>query len=319
MGCWNKTCGLSNLHITSGTPVYVFVLEYKGFPDSLCYSTPFYGPLLLPFNSVYNDYGGGEDSSGPGFAPIMAAIKEQLVEMDLGKNTSHDIAIKKEAFDEELFFEAIHEDRLSVQARYRPEADRLNFVMFRKDIVDNIIANWRREIYVGSGQGTTGYDNSYVNIGFQDIINDIPEFLDRLEEVLSEEQADGMPAKFSFKLMDGLKNLFSYKEGNRVGDWIRGDSYNYARFLKADDLIIEHMEKGERKEAQDLLVEYLKGKYIDAFMSMTRRVWIPGAHEGSQNQEADGYRVMNRAIDAVLDAEDARWNDEYADEAEVEA
>ena len=27
MGSWNKTCGLSNLHIRAGDPVYVFVLE----------------------------------------------------------------------------------------------------------------------------------------------------------------------------------------------------------------------------------------------------------------------------------------------------
>ena len=27
MGSWNKTCGISNLHIYAGTPVYVFVLQ----------------------------------------------------------------------------------------------------------------------------------------------------------------------------------------------------------------------------------------------------------------------------------------------------
>jgi hypothetical protein len=48
-------------------------------------------------------------------------------------------------------------------------------------------------------------------------------------------------------------------------------------------------------------------------MHATRRVWIPGAHEGSQGQEHHGYRVMNAAIAKVLDKQKAEFeleNDE---------
>lgn len=76
MGCWYKTCGLSNLHIPAGTPVYVFVLERRGNGISdACYSTSMFAPLLLPFESEYNDYGGGENSKGVGFPYIMQALK----------------------------------------------------------------------------------------------------------------------------------------------------------------------------------------------------------------------------------------------------
>ena len=103
MGCWNKTCGLTNLHITAGQKAYVFVLEKRDDDnDSHCYSTHLYRPLLLPFETTYNDYGGGEDSTGVAFPLIMEGIKQRLHEMELGENEYHDIAVTKEAFGEEV-------------------------------------------------------------------------------------------------------------------------------------------------------------------------------------------------------------------------
>jgi hypothetical protein len=309
MGCWNKTCGLSNLHIKHGTPVYVFVLERNQKIDSLCYSTPFYSPLLVPFESEYNDYGGGENSSGPAMTLIMDAIKEKLVEVEVGDNKSHDIAVKKADFDEELFFEAVHEDRLKVKQHSMATPIDVGFVMFRKDVVDDIIANWQREDYVGDGNGTTGWDNNYIIYGFRDIVADLPEFLDKLEEKLSEDEESGLGLRF----FGGIKDLFKYGDSNKVGKWMRGDNYRYSKILDIDDTVISLMQKGNRKDAQLLLIEHLKAKYIDGFMHQTRRVWIPGAHEGSQEQEHHGYRVMNAAIAKVLDAEKAEFeleNDE---------
>jgi hypothetical protein len=309
MGCWNKTCGLSNLFINSGTPVYVFVLERNKKVDSLCYSTPFYSPLLLPFESEYNDYGGGENSSGPAMTLIMEAIKEQLVEVEVGDNQYHDIAVKKADFDEELFFEAIHEDRLKVQQHSMAEPTDVGFVMFRKDVVDDIIANWKREEYVGDGKGTTGWDNNYIIYGFKDIVADLPEFLDKLEENLSEDEDGGLNMRF----FGGIKDLFKYGDPNKVGKWMRGDHYRYSKILDISDVIVSLMQEGKRKDAQLLLIEHLKAKYIDGFMHSTRRVWIPGGHEGSQDQEHHGYRIMNAAIAKVLDAKKAEFeleNDE---------
>lgn len=310
MGSWNKTCGLSNLHINYRTPVYVFVLERNKKIDSLCYSTPFYNPLLLPFNSEYGDYGGGENSGGPGFTLIMAAIREQLVEKEVGDNKSHDIAVKKDNFDEELFFEAVHEDRLQVISHPMSEPIDVNFVMFRKDVVDNIIENWKREVYVGDGKGTTGWDNNYNIVGFRDIVADMPEFIDRLEEVVNDTDKDLM----AFRFFGGLSDLFKYGEDNKVGKWMRGDSYRYSKILRVDDVVVELMKKGRRKETQDILIEYLRGKYLDSFMHSTRRVWMPGAHEGSQSQEHHGYRILNAAIAQVLDKEKAEFEEENDEE-----
>ena len=99
MGCWNKTCGLSKLHIYAGDPVYVFVIE-QNLDHDRCYSTAFWSPILAPFESVYNDYGGGENSGGVWFQHIMDGVRAKLIEQEVGENEYHDIAVKREGFGE---------------------------------------------------------------------------------------------------------------------------------------------------------------------------------------------------------------------------
>ena len=63
MGCWNETCGLTQLSITEGTPVKYFILvaqEIKD-PQATCYSTDWFSPITLPLTGNYNDYGSIED------------------------------------------------------------------------------------------------------------------------------------------------------------------------------------------------------------------------------------------------------------------
>ena len=64
MGCWNGTCFISRLPIKSGDDVKVlFMRDRRGATDiqGLCYASDDYGPLGLPFEAQYNDYGGFEN------------------------------------------------------------------------------------------------------------------------------------------------------------------------------------------------------------------------------------------------------------------
>ena len=47
MGCWNQTCGLSQLHIRHGQDVMVVALVKNNGYDSLCYTTPFWAPVMV--------------------------------------------------------------------------------------------------------------------------------------------------------------------------------------------------------------------------------------------------------------------------------
>lgn len=304
MGCWNKTCGLSNLHITAGTPVYVFVLEKNKSYDH-CYSTGLFSPLLLPFESTYDDYGGGEDSRGIALDLIMAGIKHELVEMEVGENQYHDIEVKKEGFTPEKFFEAVHEDRLAIQGRFRSELTPIYFTMFRKDIVDDILENRVIEEYVGNGKGTCGWNNNYIKVRFADIVASVRPLLEKIIAD-TEGQEDYMRAF----VMD---RIHKYRDEFLAAQWLNGDGYRYSRIVDVKALIGAAISKGTLEavnKIEPLVVEYLKGIYIDSFMHAARKTWIPGGHEGSQSSSAGALRLLSAATIRVIDKEKAEWLDE---------
>jgi hypothetical protein len=318
MGCWNKTCGLSNLHITAGTPVYVFVLEKNKSYDH-CYSTSLFTPLLLPFESTYDDYGGGEDSHGIALNLIMGGIKKDLVEMEVGENQYHDIAVKKEGFTPEKFFEAVHEDRLQIQGRLSAEPTQIYFTMFRKDIVDHILENRRIQDYVGEGKGTCGYGNNYIKYKFADIVADIRPLLNEAMEKIAKAKEDENDTLASYMLYDGFEGLFPYGHPNKVAKWLRGDSYRYSRIVDMKSVIRRGLEVGTVESINNLekvLVDHLKAVFIDGFMHAARKTWIPGGHEGSQSSSGGALRLLADATVTVLDKEKAEWESENVGEEE---
>lgn len=52
---------------------------------------------------------GGEDDGGVWFPYIMEALKNSLIEREVSENQYHNIDVKRDEFNEELFFESIHE------------------------------------------------------------------------------------------------------------------------------------------------------------------------------------------------------------------
>lgn len=316
MGSWYKTCGLSKMHITDYTEVMVFVLEKNMDPTDRCYSTAFWAPCLVPFYAKYGDYGRGDDNTGTALPYIMAGIKQSLVEMELGDNEYHDIEIKRDAFDTELFYEAVHENRL-FKHNYHGHKQDYDFVMVRKDIADDILANFQRETYVGEG-GDCGYENHYKLVTFAKILEDLPDFMARLSEFVKPEDEltdTANAALLRMKFMGGLDTVFDYGNANLVGKYIRGaEDYRFSRVIRPSEVVINLMQEGKVKEATEFMVDYLKGVYINCYMEMTRQNWAPGGHEGSQANEAHGYRVGAEAVLRALAREKAEYLDEVDDE-----
>lgn len=303
MGSWNKTCGLSNLHITSGTPVYVFVMEQNTDRRDRCYTTALFKPCLLPFESVYDDYGGGENSGGVGFPIIMDALKQTLHELPQGENQYHDIAVTVAEFGEELFFRAAHEGRLQIKKPYS-EPEPIEFVMFRRDVVDQILANYEVERYVGGGAGTGGWGNNYIYFRFADIVADVPAFIDVCAEKIRESQlgkyAD-MPARYRPGI--SFDAMCDRRGSNKAAWYVPCDTHRYARFLRVADVIVDLIDQGETETAIAIMTEYLRGSFLDSFMSSVRKVWVPGCHEGSQEQGHAEYRVLAQTVLNIVNAE----------------
>lgn len=302
MGSWNKTCGLSNLHITYLEEVYVFVLEKADKEDSRCYTTRLYRPLLLPFESTYDAYGRGEQSKGVGFSVVMDALVKDLYEIDEGQNPYHDIAVTKDKFNEQLFFDAAHKGRLFCKGYSSDPTNptKMDFVMMRKDVVDYILEHRVIAVYVGAGKGTGGYANSYNYYRFKDIVADIKPMLEEVTEKLKESPFAGLPAFRS------VEHAFSYDHPNKAVRWLRGVTRShYSRFVdrEIDSCIFTPTDTTNQNDAIALLTEYMKGVFIDDFMRATNRIWVP-QYEGGQDIEIEDQRLLVNVITKVLEEEE---------------
>jgi hypothetical protein len=313
MGCWNKTCGLSNLHITAGTPTYVFVLERNKDYDP-CYATGLFSPVLLPFESVYDDYGGGEDSSGVALPFVMKGLKDQLVEFELGENEYHDIAVKREGFTDKLFFEACHEDRMQIQGRFDKEPTQVYFTMMRKDIVDSILETRVIEDYVGEGKGTHGYGNNYIRYKFADITASVRPLIERLLEDISKSENEYI----RFAIVDSMHR---YRNEFHAAKYLSYDSHRYSRIVDVKHLASRALEIGTVEsinKLEGLLIEHLKAVFIDSFMHSARKTWVPGGHEGSQSSSGGALRLLAKVTIDALDKERAEWAEEMGEDADEE-
>lgn len=297
MGYWNKTCGLSNLPIMADEPVYVFVLEKNDpkYTTSQCETTWLYKPAMIPFYAEYNDYGAGENCSGIGLDILMNNIRDVLIEMPQGENKYHDIPVVRSGFTVKNFFESVNESRLFMKNGYG-NAVNIDFVMFRKDIVDYVLNNYEIEKYVGDKKG----NYNYVAIKFQDLVNDIPNLI----KIISENIDKTVPYFV-------LNNIL-HKHKLLIMKFMRFDNYeNSSIFRGIDQLLDNNCENLQRLE--EILTDVLKFMWINMYMTHVRKTWVPAGHEGSQSDERNAYRMLIAATSAVLDRkdhEDAEMNSE---------
>lgn len=299
MGCWNKTCGLSNLYIYAGTPVYVFILEEKR-DVSNCYSTSLFSPLLLPFESKYNDYGGGEDSGGIAFPLIIQSLKESLVEMPVGDNEHHDIAVTRDDFGEEQFFDAVRENRLFTHDDYRDKNTPITFTMFRKDVVNMVLDGWVVQKYVGDGKGNTGWGNNYVNVTFADIVTSIPPLVDALYK-------DLLTLSGRFYITAAITN---HKNKFVAAGYLHDLNYRYSRLVQVTEVLETMLLENRLEDAVNLLKCFAMGQWIDYFMHDCRKTWIPGGHEGSQSSDTNSHKLLCTTILSVIEEIDKEFDNE---------
>lgn len=295
MGSWNKTCGLSNLPIMAGEPVYVFVLEKNDpkYTTEQCYTTWLYKPAMIPFYAEYNDYGAGENCSGIGLNILMNNIRDVLIEMPQGENKCHDIPVVRSGFAVENFFESVLESRLFMKNAYG-NAVNIDFVMFRKDIVDYVLNNYQIETYVGN-------QNNYVEIKFQNLANDIPNLI----KLISENIDKTVPYFV-------LNNIL-HKHKPLIMKFMRFDNYENSRIFRGiDQLLDNNCENPQRLE--EILTDVLKFMWINMYMTHVRKTWMPAGHEGSQSDERNAYRTLIAATSAVLDRKDHEDHEDHEDD-----
>lgn len=307
MGCWNKTCALSNLPIFYGERTYVFVLEESSSYDRsrAVYPNYLYNPILLPFESTYNDYGAGENSSGLALPLILDTLKRQLIEKEQGESQYRDVEVKREGFNEEKFFEAVHADRLEVKGYDGPK--KVKFVMMRKDLVDQILEKSTIEVYKGWDEEANR--GIYTKYKFQDILNSVDEFLERCSVILQSLPECKFKSLFEFELSPWLGD---YGNDNLASRWLRKLSQGtngQSSICRAEFFLPEMLKAGKFDEAKPLIELALKGVFIYDFMETVRRCWVPPCGEGSQGEDLDVHLLLANTVIDVAKKIESRCDD----------
>lgn len=160
MGCWNKTCGLTQLPIHDGERVVTFLLvKVESGYDSYCYNNWAWNLIPLPIYGKYNDYGWMEEDAGQenklkllseffkGDLTRRNAYREGIADgpEDLGWNASDDVSgldeqgyIRYDALKDDPFvsFEALGESMhgsMFGRKDYGGEVCEISHMMIRED------------------------------------------------------------------------------------------------------------------------------------------------------------------------------------------
>lgn len=335
MGCWNKTCGLSNLPIYAGEEVYTFILEkspYFDFGDH-CSSTHLYTPILIPFHSEYDDYGTGENNHGIGLQVILNSLKEKLIEKEVGENTYHDIAVKKDKFDEGLLFDSMREGRLVIKnfcasITNGPPENKVDFLMMKKNVVDNILTNYKVErcTYIRE----TG-DLIYNYESFGDVVQEIDRFvelvkaeIDKNEEIIkfldykdnNESAITEMKMRWSL-LGDRYFRVLCETNNLKLEKWmwfVDSTMGSSSRIVSVSNAVNTLILENKLDEAKEFMRDFLKGCFIAYFMERTRRSWIPQCGEGSQDTDLDPHKLLAQTILEIAKKDEAMFDEDEDEE-----
>lgn len=111
-----------------------------------------------------------------------------------------------------------------------------------------------------------------------------------------------------------MDKIHNYRDDFLAAQWLNGDGHRYSRLVDIKRLIGEVVAKGTFESVNNiepLIVEHLKGVYIDSFMHDARKIWIPGGHEGSQGYSGGALRILSAATIRALNKEKAEWLADY--------
>ena len=309
MGCWNGTCGISQLPILCGRKVKAFLMLQSEFAESLggagvCYSTAHFRPWFFPVTANYNDYGSidgiekdwNSEYMLETFQKWLVEGKVRILSNDEAEINSPNIK-KFETLND--VFECVERGALVFiydKHKLNPEKTawvpnvvelRIGIFMVLDDIYSDMVAE--------SVRFTNLPDNKY----YRD--HDVE---DRKKALVAINKARGMttaPDEFTSTVYDLYVDRF-------LGDLIE-EHYafkHYKRILNAPDKV----------SVADFMARLDEVRHIGTCMSYLRKLWIPQAGQGSQSEELSFNKALVDAMNEHFDTRAAEEEQNLREEAE---
>lgn len=313
MGCFNGTCGVSNLPIISGDQIALLFLVSNSAPDNdagHCHSNDMWSPSFFPLYGEYNDYGSIENYKNDWITKdILARVKAHVIEKEAGENEYHDLEVKADTINTmEDLLELIYKSRIEIKQWHTelfPNPHRFGFMMVHRDIYDFM--------------STDGEDWLGAPIKVFDTITLGNETYNQLLELLK------TGGKETRELMRcGLVKFPEEKERRRTNP-LRDMLDDYGRESDLSALYspikirdyrrrllqkaINDVQVGD-KEVQTIITEYCKFTMFDANMNNLRRSYTIQSGAGSQSTSYERYKALHVMMEKHIDTQLEKWDSE---------
>lgn len=299
MGCWNVTCGLTNLPIRNNDEIVQIIVKGNGKISAIHshYANDYFSPVGLPLYGTYNDYGAieqVEEYTSPVLASFMLGfIKDYIVEQEQGENKYHDIEVKKEGLDFEKVSAAMHKNRLIIKDRQFILNEESPVGFDYKEVETLMMPMFfHRKAYDAFMKGKFDSWGIKERQDLVDIMDAKIKMFQNNGKNIHESMTEVQRMTFNYMRVDTLKAM-ALSEVERD---------NYFKNLKeslfvAGDKIIEPHE--------DLYNAMIDVIWMDHCLQALRKIWLPNTYSGSQSQEYEYYKLLTKITnDIIKDVED---------------
>lgn len=308
MGCWNKTCGISQFPIFSGQKTVTFVIiENERMSDRAetmpCYHNPYWDFVPIPIYGEYNDYGAQDDDAGQEYKYeiLREFFGDKVVRIRDGSEYRKEI---KNPFDDgESLGNSVHEQEFGIDTSGYGKKNGQNYVNISTIMIDRTLFETLSE---SRTLGDYRYDKSRAKTFTK---NELCKTVENYQE-------------YEAKLLSNADELTKFFGRIMWGDKFIKDNYDQNNWYNLNLALIRYftaMSAGNSFLAKDFFNSVgSKMKPLDVvdsfmfYLLMTdlRKQIIPQSHEGSQ---ADIESIHQKYINALQTMVNNR-NEEFEDD-----
>lgn len=300
MGCWNETCGVTQLPILAGDKVRLFVLRGGGPTrregGGTCYINDIWSPIGPPISGVYNDYGGIEEVVQDKAAEMLfEAIKQNWPKDTIEESRGETI---KSLEDMELS-DALHyieRDYIKLKG-YQGEDEKLG-VMFMLEEVYQTMIDYNP---IEPDFSTQPYRYAPLHTTYmKDILAYYNDTFESYKTIREAKQTEIERSMSMFRLTMGSDCRLFHDYRDRAGKDLQKELIKFCE----TGIEVTH------PKVQELITMTVNWFLINNSMTEARKFWTPQTGKGGQHQELDIYRLINQTSNQIMDVRIKEWEEE---------
>lgn len=351
MGCWNETCGITQMPIEGGDKVRMFLLveaEHWDEGGALYYSTDLWKPFGLPLKGTYDEYGRIENIEEDALSDLLLqSLKEIIVEVP---NRMGDI-FKRDELDWETAIDFLTDEGLKVTdpnhiSFIGKKLDDLLASMKEKfpDLPDNGWSSERSDLSKQQKKAVKD-DPAVVRMYHMMVHEDIYQALVNYKvpsrrfsawtegnlraeleagaaKYIADVRKDLVEISADEKLSNLLKMSRRWSTDNRFVSATNHLTGNYGSgeyLRKYLDFVEQRIKDGATDDDKDIKI--LTDQFIDFVcfnqaMALLRKMWHPQTGKGGQDREYVLHKFLGETITTFSEKKIKAWEEEYAEDIE---